>query len=992
MNRNLIFFTIISKNYLSYARTLFKSLKRFYPDYRFFVCLADTTDSYFDPKKEIFEVVEAKRLSIPDFERFAFRYDIVEFNTAVKPFMFKWLFENTGTDSIIYLDPDIFVLSKLNEVEKLLSEGSMAVITPHTCDPIEDNESPNEIDMLRAGIFNLGFIAVRRCDDALKFIGWWAEKLIYDCRIDLESGLFVDQKWIDLLPSLFNNVTILRHSGYNVAYWNLMNRNIEKVKDDLYSNGKRLTFFHFSGIDLANRNKFSKYQSRFNLQNLGNLRELYLRYIKRLKEEGYRETSQWPYAYATFSNGEKILKPMRILLSKEFLDSTEKIPADPFKLDLNFFNAPALELPNDKDLVITQLMHSVWKSRKDLQQAFNITTYPGRVSFCEWFFSSAQLELGLSKSFIVSARPNEDVQTAQKSLGYSLIQFIVKYYKVFKPVYRHFDPQIRIKIKRLIFRHLINKEYLYAQNVARSIDQTTSNTENTAVSSKLFLQTFWKKDNESFIEKRSCLQYLILDNEREFDVLINIQCRATQLRIDFADNEEIYKLTLLEVETANGLIAIDFHKTKLETFNLARNGNEFHVTGDDPQITLSLPGKFVDISSLHFQGKVLGINEQVHTNIHENNNEIKFKKGVNLLGYPKAEIGMGEHVRLSAKSMLQTGVDFVIYDFGAGETNVRENDLRYSKHIYSHNPYGTNIFHINADQMEFVINSHGKSFIENRYNIGYWAWELSKFPKIWRISLDLVNEIWAPSRFIQTAISEISFKPVVHMPIAVDFPPPNGIDRKHFGLPENSFIFLFSFDFGSYLTRKNPYDCIKAFKQAFPNKQKPVVLVLKFMREDNDPSGYKRLKEEIGNDPRIIFINNVLLPSEVLSLAKVSDCFISLHRSEGFGRCIAESMLLGKPVIATNYSGNTDYMFPDNSCPVNFELISLKKGEYPFGDGQVWANPDIENAAWYMQRVFEDEVYRKKISLAGKEYIKKEYNSRVIGDRYKQRLKLLGLI
>ena len=122
------------------------------------------------------------------------------------------------------------------------------------------------------------------------------------------------------------------------------------------------------------------------------------------------------------------------------------------------------------------------------------------------------------------------------------------------------------------------------------------------------------------------------------------------------------------------------------------------------------------------------------------------------------------------------------------------------------------------------------------------------------------------------------------------------------------------------------------------------------------------------------------------------DCFISLHRSEGFGFGLAKSMLLGKPVIATNYSGNTDFMNQDNSCLVNYKLIKLAKKEYIFGKGQVWADPDIDHATGYMKRLVKDVEYRKRIAKVGQQYIRKHNNIKVIGEKYKTRFKELGLL
>ena len=155
---------------------------------------------------------------------------------------------------------------------------------------------------------------------------------------------------------------------------------------------------------------------------------------------------------------------------------------------------------------------------------------------------------------------------------------------------------------------------------------------------------------------------------------------------------------------------------------------------------------------------------------------------------------------------------------------------------------------------------------------------------------------------------------------------------------------------------------------------------------------YRQLAEEASKDPRIILIDSVLRHEEVLGLMKVCDSFISLHRSEGIGLCIAQSMLLGKPVIATNYSGNTDFTLVNNSCLVEFKLVPVGVGEYQFYEGQVWAEPSVDHAADYMRRLVEDDGYRNVVATAGQAYIQAYHNPKVVGKIYQDRLLELGFL
>lgn len=365
-------------------------------------------------------------------------------------------------------------------------------------------------------------------------------------------------------------------------------------------------------------------------------------------------------------------------------------------------------------------------------------------------------------------------------------------------------------------------------------------------------------------------------------------------------------------------------------------------------------------------------------------------KGVNLIGLPRAIIGEGEFIRQTAKSLQKTNLDFGIYDTQL-TASPRQADDPFSCHIRSDNPFKVNIFHLKPDQMESSIVTLGRSFVENRYNIGYWTWELGEFPSVWQAPLDFLNEVWCPSRFIQSAVRKKSSKPVLYLPISIELETSAHFDRKHFSLPSRAFIFLFVFDFKSFTSRKNPEACIRAFRKAFPRRDEAVNLVIKSMDGALYPREFSRLAEQAKSDSRIILIDQAFRSDEMIGLMQNSDCFISLHRSEGIGLSLAQSMLLGKPVIATGYSGNTDFTLEDNSCLVKYKLIEVGEKEYPFAKGQVWADPDVDHAAWYMRRLVDDEGYRKSLAARGQSFILDQHNCSVIGESYLGRLRNLGL-
>jgi glycosyltransferase involved in cell wall biosynthesis len=359
--------------------------------------------------------------------------------------------------------------------------------------------------------------------------------------------------------------------------------------------------------------------------------------------------------------------------------------------------------------------------------------------------------------------------------------------------------------------------------------------------------------------------------------------------------------------------------------------------------------------------------------------------GANLVGYAHAELGMGEHVRMSAAALETTNIKFGLVNFDVGVSSREKANLEYGESC-TRNKFRVNVFHINADQMLKAYCHLGEKFFKNRYNIGYWAWELSNCPKELVPIIGLVDEIWAPSRFIQTAFADVTNKPVEYMPLCVTLPTFEKRSRAFFGLPERRFLFIFVFDFLSYIDRKNPFATIRAFQAAFPGRFESVGLVIKVMNGDKTSQKWTQMTNLIGNDHRIHIINQTLSRGDVLALIDVCDCFISLHRSEGFGRGPAEAMYLGKPVVVTNYSGNTDFTISSNSCLVDYRLISVEPHQYVFPVGQVWADVDVDHAAWHMRRLVENSALAKDVGAKGKEFIRAHFDPITIGGIYANRI------
>ncbi len=366
-----------------------------------------------------------------------------------------------------------------------------------------------------------------------------------------------------------------------------------------------------------------------------------------------------------------------------------------------------------------------------------------------------------------------------------------------------------------------------------------------------------------------------------------------------------------------------------------------------------------------------------------------WKPGLNLVGFFRAALGVGESVRCMARACDAVGLPAALVDLRLNCLNPPVDDT-YASRFQAENPHPVNVFHLDAPQSEEIDHHHGPEFRRGRYNVGYWAWELPDFPDPWVRQHRYFDEIWCPSEFTRAAIAAKVPKPVLAMPHAIDFPVPAGSVRAKFGLPEGVFLFLFIYDFNSTQERKNPGAVIQAFRRAFPGGG-PVGLVIKAQNPTRHPAALAALEAELAGLANTVLLNRTLSRAEVYELQQSCDCFVSLHRAEGFGLNVAEAMFLGKPVIATDWSGTAEFVNDTNGCPVKHRLVRLERDYGPYGRGQVWADPDLDHGAFWMQRLVADETLRQRLGAQAAADIRRLFSPQAVGRRYARRLQMFSL-
>ncbi|HET6513709.1 MAG TPA: glycosyltransferase family 4 protein [Thermodesulfovibrionales bacterium] len=827
--------TIVSKNYLPFARVLVDSFYE-HNEGEAFVLLVDSVDGYFKPNDEKFRLIEIEELrdEIPDFERFCFQYTILELNTAVKPYLLGHLLKKYGLKKLIYFDPDILITNSVRPIVDLLDAHSF-VLTPHLTAPINDTHKPSEVDILLSGSYNLGFFALSRDETTSSMLSWWQKRLYSNCIHAVEKGIFVDQKWIDLVPGMYHGVFILREPGYNVAYWNYHCRDVKVDGGRITVNGQPSYFFHFSGLDPENMEPVSKHQDRYRIGMLKeDLQAVFRIYRDRIMTRGFKDCRNWPYLFGSFQNGERIPDLARRL----YLSMGEAVKrfGNPFATGEKSYFAWLNEKIDGNSPAITRLMREMYYIRHDVQRVYPDISGADREGFVAWALTSGKREYQLGEKFF--------------------------------------------------------------QDVVPAV------TDNTELSRQVLFLSSANKGKE-FLKKTA---YTL-----------------------FGKNPKII--------------------TNLKKINKKLNA------------ALSIPA---------------------NTDIRATMNSVRDtgETGINIAGYITSESGTGEAVRSDIRIIKTLNIPYALNNVPSSS---RQSDSTFTSFTDAH-PYPINLIHVNADQVPVFHSQKGDSYFRDAYNIGYWVWELSVFPEEWRPHFSYFDEIWTASTFCMESIGSVSPVPVIRVPHCVSIDTLKDLDRRHFGLDPDSFIFLFMFDFLSFFERKNPLVLLEAFREAFPSNS-DALLVLKCSNSYWNPAFMTDLlRASKGLNVRIV--DKYLVKDELHSLMSLSDCYVSLHRSEGFGLTLAESMYMGKPVIATAYSGNMDFMTVNNSFPVKYTLIEIEKDTGPYKKGNVWADPDIGHAAEMMDFVYRNREIAAQIGQTASRDIRTLYSPSAIGRRAKERIDL----
>jgi glycosyltransferase involved in cell wall biosynthesis len=1023
-------FTIVSNNYLHYARTLLKSAKHFHPEADLYCFIVDREMDFSNEITSEFKSINIISLPIPDIQDFIFQYTILELNTAIKPWAIEHLLV-LGKNTVCYIDPDICLYSRLEMVEEALCSNADIVLTPHLLAPIDDAKIPTELDIKKTGTYNLGFIGVKDSQNTRSFIRWWQGKLQHDCIVDIKNGIFVDQSWVDLVPALFSKTYILRDPGYNVAYWNIAQRKIQKRDDKYLVNGRPLAFFHYSGFDYTRPGDFSKHQNRFSLNSLDeSTRTLVLDYSNRLRLNGGDRYKKLAYTYAKYDDGFMISDFVRSLYRSD-LRLQEEYRGKPFSSSEMLFRPAVLGHPALQKITIA--MYATWMGRDDLQKVFNLNDIASAIRFLEWFIAEGENYYDVQvvdrhRSLLTllgdTKTREQDLIVYSKSASFlNRLYFTALKRNVDPSGFDVYSPNCSTRTGRMkTFRSVIRsgesralpyyfiryiKSYLLAANSSgnkisslhalnynQSISECKHGDINEVTETFVNFSGLYEGDQD-FLAAGFWIspKFTINIPHNYAGGTISIEGNAFEDLWRKAEQSTPTLLTIL----LDGRI---FKQTPIG------GDSEFAIRTEIPDfdkllcsITIEVSSSFVpkniqlgeDARILSWRCRKISINEESIVDCVTSpyifyEPLLPTLAGVNLVGYVTSEHGVGKVSRLLSNALNSADVLYSAIDVGHQVDTPK-------KHLEIYNTTTTksfpiDIFCVNADMsisvVDYLIDKGHKSICR----IGFWHWEQTELPPVMQKAYGYFDEIWAPSSFVQDAIAKSSPIPVFKIPHAIQL---QEVTRKNcdaFNLPRDKFLTLISYDFDSFQDRKNPLGAIEAYRRATENRA-DCALILKTTNAHKYPDDTRRLNLALNGINNVFIFDAFLSELDLQKLQNCCDCLISLHRSEGFGLNLAEMMALGKPVIATGWSGNMEFMTPMNSLLVNYELHPLDRDIGPYCKGLEWATPDILHAAALLRKLIGNKTLCASLGMRARSDIAGILSPEKVGLRVKKRLELV---
>ena len=939
-----LFCTIVAKNYLARARVLARGLREHHPTSAFEVLVVDRSDDLFDPAREAFRTRFLEDLELPRPREMAFRYGVVELCTAVKPFFLRQLL-NEGHERVVYLDPDVQVMGPLTAAVQALRPDSL-VLTPHLLSP--SRGAMWERDVLLAGSYNLGFVALHGGPQTRRLLDWWAERCSTLCIEDPARGLYVDQRWMDLAPGFVSCTTVLRHPGYNVGRWNLGERRLTGPVEAPRVEEEPLVFVHWSGLDPARPSRLSGFGEGKPV-NEEPLRTLMRRYARDLRECGQEACALWTYSHGRLSDGGAISPALRELFREQ----------------------PA-----------------------------------GR--FADPFDAAAR------DGFVAWARGRRSGRTHRARLGLGSESRRVRWRRLADRAALRFPGVVGSSIGRLA--ELAGRFARPAAGEAGALMTRVSRLFDTRRDLRAaFPQAFVEAhDGPRFVatlaevrgkggltaDETSALRALVASRpgERVADLY---RARPDVMRAFPRGLDPSGDAPFLAWLRHSG--RLEYGITEDEVLWFAR-GRRQHVClrlqalyRRRPEWQRAHPDAFTRHGRQAFLEFVRGtappwaapalgtldtlcLPEEAEPSSGDESGGERVARPALVVGWHDAPTGMGELVRATRRALVAVA-------HPTAPAGVREQPSTTPAAGATSNRAPIAILHLNAFEAP-TVSSRFPALLRERPLVGYCTWELGAAPAGWENASRAFDEVWTLSTFSASALAPACPAPVLVFPPCLKPPQAPRLGRSDFGLADDEFVVLFAFDMQSEMERKNPLGLVRAFRSAFRPGDK-ARLVLKVTSARERLPEMRRLADATSDLP-VTLMETALDRDSMSDLMRTCDVYASLHRSEGFGLTLAEAMSLGRPVVATHYSGNLDFMSPWNSFPVTWTKAEVAQDAGPYRRGEVWAEPDVEAAAALLRYVRANRDGAQVVAERGRADVESLLSPRAIGAAMADRLRRLG--
>jgi glycosyltransferase involved in cell wall biosynthesis len=852
-----------------------------------------------------------------DAHELAFRYDLKCFSTAIKPHVFRMIFDR-GYSKVVYFDPDIHFFSDLDEIILMLDKASFVLLPHITREYPDDGKWQTDLQIMRAGVYNFGFLGLstaypRALDH---YLTWWADRLRFQGHVDLQRGMHFDQNWGVFIPSFYppDTYKVLVDPRYNVAYWNLHYRGPHIRSDPMARNvtyaGAPLVFFHFSGVSTEKfgADTISPHQTRYTLSDLPNLQPLLFAYVKKASRVGYYRKHS-PYGFDEFDN--KAIIPFWIREVYNQLSASGRSSSTGPSYPAPRYIAAIKSL--DSNPFATATENSFWR----------------------WLFEHRY-------DHIVNDETNE---------GW-LPNIVLLTFQTF-----NIDPA-DFATERAARRWFVDYGALLATHAKKEEADALG----------VFVRSFVYNDHP---QRALCCRLVGIGGCRSGGKSTRRKLAAKSSSLNSAKRKR-----------RSGLgWSSKFASAKPRTRSHGRHkrladqrhgmANRRKRRGNSPSSRNSIESApprggrrtrvpamcaHVDTaaqSTAAWRAPFVAANAAVLVGAPLSQPPF----GVNVIGHINGVFGVAESSRYlyhGLKRQLPT----------AAIELLKSTTYTYVPHgipTTRDSGYALNVVVQNADMSHDLRESYPWPEWRIRYNIGYWAYELEKLPSRFLEGALLYDEIWACSEFVAAAIRVTLAEdpvtrsiPVYAMPVGL---PGNdddvaarkraSDDKVRWGWRSDEFVFLVAYDVRSVPERKNPLGAVAAFQRAFAQHDESVRLVIK--SHGGSPEQQAPVTSLVHGWPNIQLIDRSLDDDDLQSLKRSIDCYVSLHRSEGYGLNILEAILASTPVIATLYSGNMDFMrhLPasyQQNLGVAWKRQTLSRNYGPYPRGNHWSQPDIADA------------------------------------------------